>query len=1048
MTKSTIKVRDVSSLSQIVADKNQDLESLANISRLIDQLQMPQSEADRDQSMFLLQIGKEAQKIKFKDSSTDYIRNKYGLFDRNNHNAFRPHGLEINHLEALQQVYDVVEHVSSWQDSLKIIQRKIDLIIEAEKEPASKTTAQVLESFAKMKKPQKFLSEVSNGYVGKISQKLREMTADDRLTDLDFSKKEERYYFANSLLKTGELCREVIDFVNPAQDSGLFGFFKKIRNDLAHNINVMSDNIDTTQRNNLGEIREKLVLELPLALDNVVRFKKFDALDQDTKNHHNYLIRSITNKTASKKKSSATPDIAGHLTRSIKEINYLKSVSENEAYDQEYKNAILDFGTTKIVQSFNKIDAMHDSHLTEFMQGAHVLQESWLETIKIRNRRIAHGILRFDDDGSDAMQGFTNFVATMASDLNSLLDVFHFAKSNCDIGAQAANSFLDRNYLLSIAKSHAKIGSTQEAVAILEECLQAYEHEVPLIHISKDSTLFDIVRHQALHYEFFADLLQEGYFALSKTDGFYELRGFLNEAVARSFENNAFQRQIEQGVPVIAAIDNLPAQEALQVRLLLAVPYFATQHQILSELSSIYYDKEEKLVPLLDKKSTLEENIYGHVLQLTMVEKSYLLGLQGKMDDAQAMTMKAHEMESDLPVVKIETLLNAAKLLAKQSDLVSARQQIALAQTIADCDYKLQPVTFSQIAEFEAQEGNNIEGAMLYLHKAAASLDNKAQLRSLGNIVLMMEKKFVQAGIDVMSRYVLQMREEMPQENLDLLHYVSESALNIHSHTQDKKDYWRQYMGKLNTVLNAAAILYVHKPDVRSDLIEKSYVLDECYQTRANPHHNMFTSLNLYADIALKFQETVESLKKKDVKKMPKALDALLDNMIKFGQSKGDEQPEIPEKITEFLEKYFIRFLSKEEPERSMHLVDKYGQFKTTYHLPQTKTDLFLQASCKFNLTQNTQENAQQAILLAKKAKSLPTVAGGVDDYVLDDFCGLVYTDIGQFSNAIRAYQSAKNNAKNPQQEHEAQESIDHILQAFKANRTKNVQQKGALASR
>lgn len=209
-----IKLSSALQLTQMNADKLQDLECLEKISSLIKTLDF----SDEDLAEKFNEISNLAKKIKYKDSSADYIRNKYGFIDRNKNSSLRQGGLEINYLEALSNLEKTInfsEKIDSWKDDLKIIEQKISLILEAEKDPKTKTPNEVYNEFALMPKPQNFIFDVGNAYSSKIAQKLLAVIRDEKILKLDFQDRQDRYYFSNVLLKVGELSRELIDFVNP-----------------------------------------------------------------------------------------------------------------------------------------------------------------------------------------------------------------------------------------------------------------------------------------------------------------------------------------------------------------------------------------------------------------------------------------------------------------------------------------------------------------------------------------------------------------------------------------------------------------------------------------------------------------------------------------------------------------------------------------------------------------------------------------------------------------------------------------------------------------
>lgn len=1054
MTKShAIKARGTSNLSQTAADQAHDISCLEKIHALIDEFIAPSQHLNEDKRPILFQIGLQANKIKYNDASSDYIRNKYGLIDRNHQGSVRENGLEIHYLQALESVSQSLETVNDtwsesteiWQDNLKIIQKKIGLVIDAQKSSNSKTTAQLFKSFAKLKKPRALIADIEELYCEKLTQKMQEMVTDSDLPVLDFQRKEDRYYFANSILKIGELCRESIDFFNPGKESGLFSFFKKVRNELVHNMDVMSDDLSVKKMHDLHEIRDILLNDFNVSLETFRSAKRMETIDQGKKSYYNGLIKSVFNTDPGHKRQNSR-SIEEHLLRATEEIGYLNSIDEN---DQKKQDAILEYGTTKVVQCLNKIDAKQDANLASFIDSAHILQESWSNSIALRNKKIAHGIMRVQDT-DNKHQEIQNFVASMEDSLRDLHDVYSFTKSNFPIQDQAANSFFNRNYLLKVAQSYFKLGQFDKAVFILEECVKGYENESPLIAIRQNRTLFNIITDEAQDNNFLGDLLQRGYCEISKTDDFLKLRRFFNIIVNRSLESDVFRQEIENGSSVIDAINTLPEHENQQMRILLAMPYFSTQHQILNELGHIYsyINDQEQLQRLLDKKLDLETQIYGHPLQLSIIEKSDLLHRQGNTTEAYQLIEDAAKMDYDIPIIEAESLINMAEMLAKSSDYAQAKEKLAMANEIIPTSPESSAakiMTLLRIAEVEALYCENHDQAISYLQQVDTLMqENQATLRSQELNMLGAEELFVKAGTSVMSKHILEMRpgrDAIDDQTLGLLDKISEMTIKINHHA-DRRGNRSHIMQSFVDVLNASAMICFDRPDIRGDLLIKADEINELYGEKLHTTNSALSGLNVYTNIALKFREIVDCMNKGD-ENTAHILDDMLDNMIRFSQIKTDShdfsQTIIPPKITDFLEQYFVRLIDPEnKPEESLALVEKYKTVKDLYHLPESRNDLFLLASCKFNLPINEEQNAREAIALVIKAKSLPIVQGGVNDYILDDFRGTVHANIDEFSQAIRAYQSAKDNTDDESLKQEAQDSITNILQAFKHNKAKN----------
>ncbi|MDX2082716.1 MAG: hypothetical protein SFV53_01845 [Rickettsiales bacterium] len=470
---------------QASEDKLEDLKTLASINNLIEQF----LNAENRHTEILCQIGCEAKKIKFKDLNSTYIRNKYGLIDRSNKAARRENGLELNHLEVLEKIFDNSEFVSEEQlrfltEGFGVIKQKIALILEAEKDSPTKDYGQVLSEFSSLDKTTNFKQEVGNLYIEKIKREILAILKHRNLASLNFSNKEDRYYFGNVLIKIGELSREFMDFANIEKNSGLFGFFKRVRNLIVHSPSVMIDDSDSDLQQSLSKIENELFPKLIQKINNLdlTNPQSHAEIDEAETKLRKEILSSFQNTKLPAKKINNSleakeedvfiknkEEINLKLSIALSELEYLATVQNNATLTSNKKNHISQFCMAKIALCLNGLDKISDSPLQTHTSNVPVFRQSLSETIAARNKGIAHDILGFDKEGFS--ENVKNNVLTISENLEALRKIFNFDQGRFDTQNAEDFDIKSLDLALGIASCHNRLTNYREAEDILNKCL-------------------------------------------------------------------------------------------------------------------------------------------------------------------------------------------------------------------------------------------------------------------------------------------------------------------------------------------------------------------------------------------------------------------------------------------------------------------------------------------------------------------------------------------------------------------------------------------------
>ncbi|ASQ45615.1 ankyrin repeat domain-containing protein [Legionella clemsonensis] len=243
---------NASILEKIKLDKQIDLNLLKRVIVEIDKALLSNQVTNELLSNFST-ISLLVANLHFNDNNKgkeEYVRNKYGSIDRSNNARRRAKGLEIAHLTALGKIIEHAKkpvntvlktNLANILNALKTIQEKINFIIEIEENNPKKTQHEIEIQLANSPETTSFTSFVNHFYSMLILEELTFLISDNTLTQLNFKKREDRYYLGRVLSLVGELSKELRDFLNPEKESGLFSFFKKIRDrKIAHAFSVMS----------------------------------------------------------------------------------------------------------------------------------------------------------------------------------------------------------------------------------------------------------------------------------------------------------------------------------------------------------------------------------------------------------------------------------------------------------------------------------------------------------------------------------------------------------------------------------------------------------------------------------------------------------------------------------------------------------------------------------------------------------------------------------------------------------------------------------------
>ena len=225
-------------------DKTEDLKTLEQMVVLIEQMEQLSEERLDELPQLFREISRLAKSISYNDKGEHahhYIRNKYGNINRHDNAKRRPNGLELTYLSALDQVIStesdkvtIRQGLYDLKNDFRTIKNKITCILNAER--TNKSPGSILSGF---KISPHVITLVQYSYSQKHINRISSLLNDLHLLDLDYANKEHRYYLGRILTCIGELSKELIDFLNFGKDSGVFTFFKKIRDKLAHEHQAM-----------------------------------------------------------------------------------------------------------------------------------------------------------------------------------------------------------------------------------------------------------------------------------------------------------------------------------------------------------------------------------------------------------------------------------------------------------------------------------------------------------------------------------------------------------------------------------------------------------------------------------------------------------------------------------------------------------------------------------------------------------------------------------------------------------------------------------------
>ncbi|KTD42368.1 hypothetical protein [Legionella quateirensis] len=220
-------------------DKTEDLKTLEHLVLLIEQMEQLSEEKLDDLPQLFKEISRLAKSISYNDKGEHahhYIRNKYGNINRHDNAKRRPNGLELTYLSALDQIIStefdkltIRQGLQDLKNDFRNIKNKIRSILNAERN--NKSPGSILAGF---KISPHLIALVQYTYSQKHIHRISSLLNDLHSLDLDYENKEHRYYLGRVLARIGELSKELIDFLNFGKDSGVFTFFKKIRDKLAH----------------------------------------------------------------------------------------------------------------------------------------------------------------------------------------------------------------------------------------------------------------------------------------------------------------------------------------------------------------------------------------------------------------------------------------------------------------------------------------------------------------------------------------------------------------------------------------------------------------------------------------------------------------------------------------------------------------------------------------------------------------------------------------------------------------------------------------------
>lgn len=994
-------------LAQQTIDKLADLECLQEISLLIDRLY----NSGEDRAKILGEISGVAKRIKFKDASANYVRNKYGSIDRNKNSVVREGGLEINYLSFLGDL-GLEDKVDVWHGDLRVIQQKIALIFAAEKDPVTKSSADVLSDFKTMPPPLDFIKDVKRAHIAKISEKIIYVLRDERLSALNFNSRQDRYYFGNILLKIGELSRELIDFANPNQESGLFSFFKKIRNNLAHNPDSMTADLDVTQISNLSEIKNIMMTEFALEANNI----RFDGSliglnilteDQKTLNHN--LLSSVFGGVTAKKKKT---DIIDNLARSITEIEYLQWVIDHPAIDPKKKDYILEFGVTKIAHCLNVVN--NDPTLAKYSKGAKVLQKSWLDTIRTRNEKIAHGIMDFDRDDIYHLN-FSKIVTSMRDDLKNLSNILNYLSSTTigQLESLSPYNFLDVLYLIQVAVSFDILGLKDESREILTKCLQSYEKEPALIAVSKERPLSLMIK-------------DKGFLECFKISDFGQMSDVLNDFCSQLYDNSRYRENIERGATIIQAAIALPDEEKQNMFFMLSIPYYLLQHQVIKHS----YREDSSSGKFINQLYAIEERIFGEALRETRVAKGFLLQERGNVEQSRKEFESAAKTISGDRINQVESLFYLSKSYSDNGEIEQARKYLKQAEKVANsqpiCNHS-KLLVLGKIAVFEASKGGDIRKADKYFNEAFLLFKAyEGDLRKLGNVYIDVKRVFLEETIDFIEAKYSPSRNSQRRilrgDEVEQINNVYELVKSFQSQNNGKwATRWQKNLISIYMAFNAAALISLNGNEIQNSFLDKAKDLEKIFDSDSVPNSSKVKQAGDVIEIRIILGEIEKGLEEGKKEEILSDLNGIF---YKLMASKNDfnDFDDINKVNAKYAANFFFRIISSDDDAQSFEFLSKSFALKELYGIEKTRDEMFLMSRIQSELKgEDEHKHMKESILRLEEAKKMPKSATGYfNDDDIYNLLGELYYLSGDFRESIQNYQFVLHNSTDDEQKAKA----------------------------
>jgi len=1039
--------------------KIEDIRSLEEISKLIDNF----LNTSKFNTTVLDEISRHARNLKFKDSLPSCIRNKYGMIDRSRASALRSEGLEITYLEALGRITDNLElqRIDNFSDDLKIIKQKIALILKAEKDPKTKTYQQVLGEFAKLPATTNFTQNIAWLYVDKLAKRIVEEAQNANLASLDFKKREDRYYFGNSLLKIGELSRELIEFANYGKESGLFSFLKKIRNEAAHSSIFMTDNLSAEQEVALRELRDILQNDFSTIASRVQNSDKsynIKLCEESEKNWQKnfmqlFFSKDKDNPLAYVTKFSFNAEhfnlltndqkiIAHSLIHCLDDIVFIKKILENSSIDEVQKQSIIEFAIVKIANSLNDANKSGNNLLENYGKNAIMLRNSWLETVLSRNQKIAHGVI--DSVPSLSLQDLAKNITAIGMDLNALLRITTFRLDDTykDIESNPSD-YRHRRLLIYLAKSHLDIGNDLAAREILEKTLSYFDSETPILDINKISSLKELIYSQANH-DFVSKILVSGqYFEQRENFENIEIVGALfAHAISHSNITQLFDLQVENGVSLSKAIESLSSKEQEKIRVLIAADYFDIKHQILAFLTQTYKDREsnaEILNDIYNKMSNLEKKFFGYPLDQTLLLQGNLMNSLGDSNEALEKFRQITIKDNDNLSSQIEYLVHFTtipNISQSEARLSLQRAEELSNRPDADSIIKIKPLV--AIVKFESENGDFAK-ASLYLKKLKNFFkEHQDDFRGFGNRYIDLKESIIRAEICfICARYSLGKEVPLIQEDIELIDeicddikYISDSRGKDHDYNNDEL---QSHIEALATTLDYLSLNQFDKTLARN-LSQKSKSILEMYQTSIPD----VAAVKEITDITKQLGQLFSN--KNNLAKIHNTLDDLYDKIISFDKNcknQNFKQSESFKGMIKDVSDMIFYSASETNHKDSYRRLTKSFILKDLFQVPKNKKELRLMALCKSCLTSvDKEKNVLESIKIIEEAKLLP-----VDELAVEigvhKLAGDLYHHVGDFSEAIKNYRFVLENIPEPQLKEATQTLIANSLAGAREEKIK-----------